>query len=334
MRLLEFDYFEPESLEGAVAKVREFDGGCRVLAGGTDLLTALKQRLSVPVGLVSLDHISSLRAIKEENGKIVIGAMCTLEDILSSALIAEQLPALNQAARDVGSPLLRPLATIGGNICLNTRCRFYNQSFFWRSSRDTCFKAGGNICHVTNKRDSCVATFSADIPPVLIAHGARIRLAGSDGARTLPLEQFYTADGRFPHVIMAGSGEILQEIEVPLPAPQVSSVYLKFRLRKSIDFPVLGVAVMLELAEKGSGKYCEDARLVFTGAESGPVEAMQAREELLQQELKPDLPARVAVTAASEIHPIKTALVSPRYKREIAKIIVAEALKKAGGIEE
>ncbi|NMB35827.1 MAG: hypothetical protein GX989_06015 [Firmicutes bacterium] len=334
MRLLEFDYFEPRNLEDAVTKVREFDGNYQIIAGGTDLLTALKQRLSAPAGLVSLDHISSLKDIWEEDDVITIGAMCTLEDVLSSSLIAEKLPALNQAAWDVGSPLLRPLATIGGNICLNTRCRFYNQSSFWRSSRDTCYKAGGNICHVTNKRDSCVATFSADIPPVLIAHGARVRLAGPKGVRTLPLEQFYTADGRFPHVIMAGSGEILQEIEVPLPAPQVSCVYHKFRMRESIDFPVLGVAVMLKLGEKKSGKYCEDACLVITGAEPAPVEAVQAREELLHRRLEPGLLARVAEIAASEIHPIKTSLISPRYKREIAKIIVTDALKKAGGIEE
>lgn len=329
MRLLEFDYLEPESLEDAAIKMGEFNGNCQVIAGGTDLLIALKQRLTAPSGLVSLDKIPSLRDIKEKNGVIVIGAMCTLEDILCSELIAKKLPALKQAAWEVGSPLLRSLATIGGNVCLNTRCRFYNQSSFWRSARETCFKAGGGICHVTNKQESCVSTFSADIPPALIAYGANIRLVGPGGERTLPLDQFYTADGRFPHKILAGSREILTEIEVPVPTAQVGSTYHKYRLRESIDFPLLGVAVMLKLHD---GKFCEDARLVITGAESAPVEAVRAREELLHHELEPDLLATVAKTAASEIHPIKTSLVSPRYKREVAKIIVTEALKKAGGI--
>ena len=338
MRLLEFDYFEPESLGEAVAKVGELKDNYQIIAGGTDLLTALKQRLITPSGLLSLDKILSLKEIKEENGLLVIGAMCTLEDLLCSDLVAEKFPALKHAAREVGSPLLRPLATIGGNVCLNTRCRFYNQSQFWRSTREKCFKAGGDICHVTNKQGSCMATFSADLPPVLIAYGAKIRLAGPEGTRTLPLDQFYTAEGRNPHKIMAGSGEILTGIEVPLPTPQVNCIYQKFRMRESIDFPVLGVAVMLKLANGKPGKHgvngviCADACLVITGAEPAPVIAVRARKELLQQELEMNLLSKVAQIAASEIHPIKTSLISPRYKREIAKIVITEALKKAGGI--
>ncbi|MGI6327750.1 MAG: FAD binding domain-containing protein [Dethiobacteria bacterium] len=329
MRLLEFDYFEAENLEDAVAQLKKFNGSCQIIAGGTDLLTALKQRLYTPACLVSLDKIPSLKSIKEENGAIIVGAMCSLEDIISSELIAEKLPALKQAAWEVGSPLLRSLATIGGNICLNTRCRFYNQSSFWRSSRETCFKAGGSVCHVTNKQESCVSTFSADIPPVLIAYGASVRLIGPKGTRLLPLRQFYTANGRFPNEILAGSGEVLKEIEIPTPSSQTNSIYYKFRLRDSIDFPLLGVAVLLILDK---GKFCTDARIIITGAGSAPVEAVKARERLLQQELEPELIVTVAQIAASEIHPMRTSLVSPRYKRGVARVVLAEALEKAGGI--
>lgn len=331
MRLLEFDYFEAENLEDAVAHLKKYNGSCQIIAGGTDLLTALKQRLYTPACLVSLDNIPSLKNIKEENGAIFIGAMCTLEDIINSELVAKKLPALKQAAWEVGSPLLRSLATIGGNICLNTRCRFYNQSSFWRSSREKCFKAGGSICHVTNKQESCVATFSADMPPVLIAYGASVRLIGPKGTRLLPLRQFYTANGRFPNEILAGSGEILTEIEIPTPSSQTNSIYHKFRLRNSIDFPLLGVAVLLILDK---GKFCKDARIIITGAGSAPIEAVEAREKLLQQELEPQLIDAAAQIAASEIHPMRSSFVSPRYKREIAGVVLAEALEKAGGIRE
>ena len=325
MRLLEFDYLEPESLEDAAIKMGEFNGNCQVIAGGTDLLIALKQRLTAPSGLVSLDKIPSLRDIKEKNGVIVIGAMCTLEDILCSELIAKKLPALKQAAWS-RFPLCAPH---DWRKCLfKHEMPFLNQSSFWRSAWKHVLRPEA-VFAITNKQESCVSTFSADIPPALIAYGANIRLVGPGGERTLPLDQFYTADGRFPHKILAGSREILTEIEVPVPTAQVGSTYHKYRLRESIDFPLLGVAVMLKLHD---GKFCEDARLVITGAESAPVEAVRAREELLHHELEPDLLATVAKTAASEIHPIKTSLVSPRYKREVAKIIVTEALKKAGGI--
>ncbi len=327
MHLPEFNYYEPHSLDEAVECLNEGQRGA-VVAGGTDLVVALKQRLQKPGFLLSLDKIPSLKGIKSSNEFLSLGAMTTLEEIIKSSLIKERFPALSKAAREVGSPLLRNIATIGGNICLNSRCRFYNQSAFWRSANDLCYKAGGITCHVTKRKNYCASTFCADIPPVLLAYGAVVKLVGPQGERTIMLKDFYTGEGRFPNEIMAGSREILTEVTIPFPPAELKSTYYKFRLRDSIDFPLIGVAVAFEADEKGR---CKGIRLVFTGVGSGPFEFRHAGEMLSGSELKEELVAQVAERAAGEIHPLKTDLISPRYKREVAKVIIKEAIMEAGG---
>jgi len=286
LRLPEFKYHEPENLQEATNLISEFNGRYGIIAGGTDLMVKMKQGLQNSQYLISLDKIQALKTIREEAGNIIIGSMNTLDDIVNSEIIKEKLPCLKQAAWEVGSPLLRSMATIGGNICLNTRCRFYNQSYFWRSSRETCCKAGGHICHVTNQKDACYSTFVADTVPALIAYDASIKLVGVDKTRKLSLAEFYTGDGRMPNQILKGSNEILTEIEIPIPTDDIRSVYHKFRVRESIDFPLVGVAVMMKGKEE---KHCQDARLVLTGVGSAPVEAKLAREKIIGRQLTPDL---------------------------------------------
>lgn len=328
MRLPEFEYYEPDNIDDAVKQLNKNNKGT-VIAGGTDLLVALKQRLQVPEYLLSLEKIPSIKKMEKANGSVTIGSMCLLNDIASSQLIADTLPALKSSAWEVGSPLLRTLATIGGNICLNTRCRFYNQSQFWRSSREPCYKAGGSVCHVTGKKETCYAAFCADIPPVLVAYGASIKLVGPNSSRSLPLEEFYTGDSHAPNDILAGSGEILTEIEIPLQN-NTKSCYRKFRLRDSIDFPLVGVAVRLHTDERNR---CLEAQIVLSGVSSAPVVAAEGAESLLGNELSSELIFQAAERASFAAHPLKTDLISPRYKREVTKVVVAEAIAEAGGMK-
>ncbi|RJX25737.1 MAG: hypothetical protein C4554_06805, partial [Dethiobacter sp.] len=325
----EFLYLEPETLDEALNKMENSKNKCEIIAGGTDLLIAMKQRLKTPEYLINLEKIPGLKKINEEANTIKLGPMNTLDEIASSDLIKARLPALRQAVWEVGSPLLRSLATIGGNICLNTRCRFYNQSFFWRSSRDKCYKAGGSLCHVTNQNDTCYSTFAADTVPVLISYGARIKLIGQAGERVLPLKEFYTGDGRAPNQILKGNNEILTEIEIPVPEENVRSLYKKYRLRQSIDFPLIGVAVSLNI---NTEKYCDDIYIILTGVGSAPLEAKKAKEELLGKKWQPEMVSSAVKAASAEIHPLKTTLVSPRYIREVAGVVINEALQEAGGI--
>ncbi len=328
MRLNEFDYYDPATLEEAVELLNQKANGA-IIAGGSDLLVALKQKLQTPNYLLSLDKIPSLKKVKFTENKLTLGSMVTLDDIIKSSLIQEKLPALKQAAWEVASPLLRYQATIGGNLCLNTRCRFYNQTSFWRSTRGPCFKTGGKSCHVTGTEERCYAAFCADIPPVLIAYGARINLAGMQGARTISLADFYNGEGRFPNVIAAGSGEILTGIEIPFPQTGVKSVYRKFRLRDSIDYPLVGAAVALKLDAQNK---IEMITLSCTGTASGPVNIKSINEVLRGAVLKPEAIWDAAAAAAVELHPLKTSLVSPRYKRDISRVVIAEAIATAGGV--
>lgn len=328
MHLPEFVYLEPKTLSEALQMLGKHGNSCGVIAGGTDLLVALKQRLLNPAYLISLDKIPALKKVEVQNNTIKLGPLNTLGDVAFSVLIKEKLPALSQAAREVASPTVRQTATIGGNICLNTRCRFYNQSLFWRAARDKCFKAGGTFCHVTSQKNKCSAAFVADTAPVLIAFQARIKLVGPTGERTLPLKDFYTGDGRAPNQLLAGSKEILTAIEIPLPAENERSIYKKFRLRHAVEFPLIGVAVSLGLAE---GNHCRSANIALTGVGSAPFIAEDAEQELLGKKWETEQLAAAAKKAVGGIHPLKTGLVSPRYLREVARIMIMEALQEAGG---
>ena len=328
MRLQDFDYFDPVTMDEAVERLAQ-NGNGAIIAGGSDLLVALKRRLQNPAYLLSLEKISSLRDIRSNEDKLTIGSMVTLDEIIKSSFVKEKLPALKQAAWEVASPLLRYLATIGGNVCLNTRCRFYNQSQFWRSTRGPCFKVGGESCHVTGKIGKCFAAFCADIPPALIVYGASVRLAGPKGVRTIPLENFYSGEGRFPNVIAVGSREILTSIEIPLPQKGLRSVYRKFRLRDSIDFPLIGVAAALKVDAQNR---TEEVKVACTGTVSAPVTIKSMENVLGGAVLEPELIWKAAAAGAAELHPLRTSLISPRYKREITRVVMAEAIAEAGGV--
>lgn len=328
MHLPKFQYREPGGLDEALNLLAEHQGRCKVIAGGTDLLVALKQRRHLPKYLISLDKLAPLKGIREIDGVFTIGALTTMAELIAAPLIQDRLPGLAQAAREVGSPLHRSLATIGGNLCLDTRCRFYNQSSFWRSARPTCCKMGGKVCHVTNKQNACFATYAGDMAPLLIALRASVKLASSRGERVLPLDRFYTDNGRHPN--QAQDTEILTEIQMPAPAGGVTGTYKKYRERAAIDFPVVGVAVALQM-DQPTGT-CRDLKIVITGAGSRPVEASLAAQKLLGQELRSELIAEAATTAAKEIRPVKTSHITPRFKRQITSLLVEETIKELGGI--
>ncbi|MDD4169577.1 MAG: xanthine dehydrogenase family protein subunit M [Desulfotomaculaceae bacterium] len=330
MRLPKFQYLEPATLAETIPLLMEHQGRSKVIAGGTDLLVALKQRLHTPAYLISLSNLAALKGIREEDGMVTIGPLTTLEGVSAAPLIREKLPGLAQAAWEVGSPLLRPMATIGGNLCLDNRCRFYNQSLFWRSARQPCCKAGGKVCHVTNKENACFSTYSGDVAPVLIALQAEIKLVGSQGERILPLEQFYTGDGRRPNLIGGGEAELLTEIRIPLSS-HTGCMYKKYRLRDSIDFPVVGVAVALRLDQPQG--ICREAKIVITGVGSRPVEATQAGEKLTGREMRPEFILAASETAAAEIHPVRTDQVGPSFKRHLVRVMVAEIIRELGGVD-
>ncbi|MHB1406233.1 MAG: FAD binding domain-containing protein [Desulfitobacteriaceae bacterium] len=325
MRLPRFDYLEPETLAKACGLLQIHSGESQVVAGGTDLLVAMKQKRQKPKYLIALDKIHELKEIKSEDKAIIIGPLTSLQDIADSPLVRSKLPMLAQAAWEIGSPLIRSIATIGGNLCLDNRCRFYNQTSFWRQANDPCRKAGGVKCLVTGQEDRCHATFSSDVAPVLIALGAHITLRNADGESAIPLADFYTGKGESPN---RADGSILTSIQIPLPREGTCGIYRKYRKRESIDFPLVGVAVTINL----KGTTCTEAQIVLTGVGSGPVIASNAANKLIGHKLNPQVVSACAEAAVKGIAPFRTDLSTPGYKRKIVGLLVAESILELGGI--
>lgn len=259
LRLPVFGSASPTSLDELVAALAT--PGARLIAGGTDLLPNLKHRLHAPTTLVSMDRVRELQAIRwDEDAKLVrIGAGVTLSQLADDERIAAVLPSLSKAAGLVASPLIRNMATIGGNINLDTRCRWVNQTEFWRSAIGGCLKSGGDVCHVVPKGSSCVAAMSSDCVPVLISLGAHLVQVGPEGRRMIEIMDYYHSDG-IRHT-RCGEGEVTAEICVPIPAAASRATYAKWTVRKSIDFPLVSIAMHFGLERDSVDSAITQARV-------------------------------------------------------------------------
>ena len=323
MRLPKMDYAAPATLSEACSLLGEHGERSRVLAGGTDLLVACKLRNIKPSLLVSLGRITELKGIQfDEKKGLRIGAMTTLNEVRYNPFVVKYYPALAEAATAVGSTQLQYMGTLGGNLCLDNRCMYYNQSAQWRKSRAVCLKMGGDVCHVVQKRKKCCAVFSGDMPPALMAHDARVRLVGVNGERNAELKTLYTGDGKVPMNMEAG--EILHEITLPPPVVRQGSMYLKYRGRGSIDFPLAGVAVRLDLT---NGGICKDCRVVVNAVTSRPVSVLDAEDMLKGRTITEDLISRAVEQATKTAHPVLNILgATPSYRRKMIGIMTRRAL--------
>ena len=197
MRLPKFKYLEPESIEEASSLLLD-DPGAKVFAGGTDLLVNMKHRVEMPATLVNIKKIKGLDTIRQENGALRIGALTPLKKIYQDPTISENAPVLAQAASSVGSYHHQVMGTIGGNLCQQNRCKFFNQSQWWRSANAPCLKVGGAVCHVVQKQEACYSSYCGDLAPALLVLEAKVLLKGNKGSREIPLQNFFSGDGRTP----------------------------------------------------------------------------------------------------------------------------------------
>ena len=321
LRLPELNILTPGTLNEALACLQQ--EGATLVAGGTDLYPNLKRR-QVDFGvLVSLSKVASLRGISGDPASgMVIGAMTTLMEIVEHPQIMTSYPALARAAYLVSTPQLRNNGTLGGNVCLDTRCTYYNQSAHWRQALGYCLKACGSICQAAPKSPRCFAVSSADTVPVLVALGARLMLTGPDGERELPILDFYRRDGI--RYLTRKPGEIVTAIVLP-PAGTLKMAYLKMRRRNSIDFPVAGVAVVLEVDAE---KKVTQARIVLGALESTPILLEQAAELMLGNELTGEVIDQVAELAFKAARPIDNTDMTPGYRKQMARVLTARALRQ------
>ena len=303
MHLPEFEYVEPQSLT-EVMSMLAMEPDSAVLAGGTDLLVSMKHRVIQPRRIINIKIFCDMAHISAQGASVTIGSLTTLHAIASSPLLREKHPAVVHAAEEVGAYAHQVMGTLGGNLCQGNRCRYYNQSASWRSARPICHKAGGEICHVVRKNNECHSTYCGDVAPVLIALGADVTAAGPAGERSFPLTELYTQNGKKP---LSLKREIIKH--VTLPPDSGTTVYLKWRLRQSIEFPIVSLALNLR---KGKDGRVEGVRAVFSGVGPGPVEAIEMERTIKGEPLNEGTIKKIVELSAKEIRPMRTSIYSFR----------------------
>jgi 4-hydroxybenzoyl-CoA reductase subunit beta len=321
MRLPPFRYLAPSSPEEAARMLAEHGPESMPVAGGTDLYPNMKRRQFEPKFLVGLRGLEGLRDLggSRENG-VEMGALLTLTEVSKNELLRTTYPALARAAGLVSSPPLRNMGTIGGNLCVDTRCNYYNQTYEWREAIRFCMKKDGDTCWVAPSSKRCWAVSSSDTAPVFIALGAEVTLAGPEGRRRIPVEHLYRTDGM--QFITKRPEEILTKIHLPARNGW-RATYLKLRRRGSIDFPILGVAAAVKTGPDGT---VEEARIVLTAVESAPVVARRAADALVGQKLEEDVLQQAAELAYRPAKPLDNTDLTHLYRKKMTRVYVARAL--------
>ncbi len=329
LRLPKFELESPTTVLEAARILSECESA-RIIAGGTDLLPNMKHGLFEPDVLVSLQEIPELFGIKvAETGEIVIGAMTPLAEVAADERVQSAAPALAHAAGLVAGPQLRTMGTLGGNVLLDTRCQWYNQTHFWREALGFCLKKDGTECHVVKGGKKCVAAASNDTVPALMTLGASLVIQGAQQARTVNVNDVWTADGIWNKKV--SPTEILTEIRLPARGANHFGAYGKLRDRGSIDFPLLGVAVRIDLDSAGK---VEDADAVLTALAARPVRLKNCKS--LLEGLDPNdteswdaATNEVASLAYKQCHPMANIPGDHDYRREMVPVYVRRTLTAA-----
>ncbi len=339
MSLPQFTLLRPRCVEEAIDYMAKYSGPVecgtppghkpivrvRTIAGGTDLIPSMRQKLLEPEYILDLRGIACMRGIAPSESGVEIGSLTTLRAIERSEFLQQHYPVLTEAAATVASPMLRNMGTIGGNVCLNTRCLWYNQSLTWRESCGFCLKKDGDLCHVAPGGAKCWAVFSGDTPPALLCLNTEIEIAGPSGVRRLPLRDFYTGLGDIHCKLQLN--EFVTRIFLPLSSADYRGVYRKLRVRGSIDYPLAGVAVVV----KRSNGYVTDARIAITAVNPAPLLVKRAAELLVDQTVDEALAEAAGGVAACAAKPLTTSALTPEYRREMIRVLTKRAVLAAAG---
>jgi len=324
LRLPAFRLHQPATLGEAAAILAGEGDAARVVAGGTDLWPNLKRRHQKAEQVVALHRIAELRGV-HANDEIQLGAMETLTDLGRHPALRERWPALVRAIGWISSPLLRNMGTIGGNVCLDTRCTYYNQNEEWRQAISYCMKAEGKVCWVAPSSPRCWAVSSSDSAPMLVALGARVKLVSAAGEREIPVAELYRDDGM--EYLTKRRDEIVTAIVLPKEsdATHCRSAFFKLRRRGSIDFGVLSVAVALWM----DGDVVRDARVVLGSIASFPSPADEVARALVGQRLTDETIRGAASKARSAVTPMDNTDLDPRWRGQVTPVYVERTLREA-----
>jgi 4-hydroxybenzoyl-CoA reductase subunit beta len=331
--LPEFAVVHPRTLDELIA-ARALNPESRLLGGGTDLVVNIRRGIVAPPVLIDVNRVNELRAVKADARALEIGVSVTLTELAAHPDVVRHYPVVAQAAAQIAGPTHRNMGTVGGNLCLDTRCIFYNQSEWWRSANDHCLKTIGTICHVAPKsRGVCFATFSGDLAPALLTLDAEIEVAGPAGPRTMPLADLYIdyarqdepvtetkGDGKY--FLSLRPGEFVSAVRAKNTAG-LRSAYDKIRIRRSIEYPVTGVAVAL----RREGDTLADLRVAFTGTNPRPVR-LAGTEALCGGKLDDRVFKGLDALVRDQIMAMKTTFTPGHYRRRVAGVLARRLVQQ------
>jgi 4-hydroxybenzoyl-CoA reductase subunit beta len=323
MRLPRFRYRAPRTIDDAVAWLAENPSDTMLLAGGTDVLPNMKRRQQTPGTLIGLRGVRELSEITNGDG-LTIGSGVTLTNLLADNRIRESYAGLWQAAAQVATPHLRNMGTIGGNVCLDTRCTYYDQTYEWRKSIDFCMKRDGQTCWVATSSPKCLAVSSTDTAPMLQALGASVALVSSESRRELPVGELFANDGM--HYLTRQPDELLTSITLPA-SDGWRSAYWKLRRRGSFDFPVAAAAV----AAKLEGGDLIDVRIVLGAVSSRPLESARAAALLKGRRLTDELITEASAVASEVAKPMDNTDFELVWRKGMVRTLVSCALQEVRG---
>ena len=331
--LPEFQLLTPTTLKDALA-ARAIHPDSKPLGGGTDLVVNIRRGIVAPQVLIDMNCVKELHAIKADAQTLEIGASVTLTQVAEHPDVIKHYPVVAQAAACIAGPTHRNMGTVGGNLCLDTRCIYYNQSEWWRGANNHCLKTTGTMCHVAPKsRGVCFATFSGDLAPALLTLNAEVDIAGPQGLRTIPLEKLYIGfarqdipvtetqgDGKF--FLSLRPGEIVTAVRAK-NTPGLRAAYDKIRIRRSIEYPVAGVAVALK---RDAGKLV-DLRVAISGTNPRPV-LLAGTAELCGGGLDERVIDGLDALVRDQIMPMKTTFTPGHYRRRVAGVLARRLMKR------
>ena len=316
--LADFRIVHPTTVKDAIAARRQ-QPPSRFIAGGTDLIVNIRRGIIRPEVLIDLSGIDELSEIRADGDGVTIGAGVTIATLASDPIIVSRYRAVAQAAEGIAGPGHRVMGTVGGNLCLDTRCIYYNQSEWWRSANSYCLKNRGDTCHVAPQGNRCHATFSGDLAPALLVFGAVIDIAGPQSQRRIPLSELYVEDGR-AHLALA-EDELVVSVRVPANPP--ASLYEKVRARGAIDFPLAGVAIALAKSADTIGSL----RIALTGTNSRPF-LLTDTENFVGRFVDDKLLQEIDRLVQKQVQPMRTTLVSANYRRVAAAAVARRLVSK------
>ena len=319
LKLPPLTILRPQNRDELISGIADQQSEFKLLGGGTDLINGMKKRLYPTASLISLKRIRELKGITYDSGRdhLTVGAMTTLSELVAAPAIAKPQPAIADATKMIAAPPIRNQATVGGNLCLDTRCYFFNQSQSWRKLAPDCFKSGGQVCNAVPGAKECRAVFSADLPPLLIALNAQITIDSAAGEKTIPLIDFYTADGTKPNILH--ENEYVSRISIDNLSAK-KSLYRKFRLRKALDFPLAGVALAFEDNPKGQ---FTNPQIILNAVASGPIAVPEAAAILAGKSFNDEEVVQNAAAALSAAaKPVANVGSKPFYRKKMVGLLL------------